>query len=116
LNAQWAAAGRPARAYHLQEYYDDKWDSDEEVESRGLIQESQGIHDSFRVTATMMAIDPQLSRLAERKAAGDHALTINGISVLPSEEIIAHGLRIRESRIKVAIDMIREIQRAHSGG
>lgn len=114
LNAEWA--GEETRVYHLQEYYDQHRVMDEDLRDRGIVQESQGIHDSFRVTATLMAVDPTLVRLQQRIAAGPHTASINGISILPAITTIEHGRRMSEAKVVAAVEAIRRYVAEHRRG
>jgi hypothetical protein len=66
LNAKWS--GGMTKFYYINEHcnYTDvaKW-----LETRGISQTSEGLHDDFAITAQMAAVDPTSRRAAELKDA-----------------------------------------------
>ena len=63
LSAKWS--GGATRVHFIPEYYDfpavAKW-----LEGQGIKQVSEGLHDDFAMTATMMVVDPNTVRMEER--------------------------------------------------
>src|SRR3569623_767159 len=97
LNARWS--GR-ARVHYIAEYYDypevAKW-----LESEGIKQTPEGLHDDFAITAIMMTVDPNTVRMKERGAAGK--FSINGIDLAPAPKTIEWGKKIIEFRANATV-------------
>ena len=97
LNARWS--GR-ARVHYIAEYYDypevAKW-----LESEGIKQTPEGLHDDFAITAIMMTVDPNTVRMKERGAAGK--FSINGIDLAPAPKTIEWGKKIFEFRANATV-------------
>jgi creatinine amidohydrolase/Fe(II)-dependent formamide hydrolase-like protein len=102
LNQQWA--GGPSRVHYIAEYYDygavKTW-----LESQGIRQTDEGIHDDFAITAMMMTIDPSSVRMKQRLAAGK--FRINGIELAPAEQTIEWGKKVVEFRAAQTVAAIR---------
>lgn len=100
LNARWS--GR-ARVHYIPEYYDypevTKW-----LESEGIKQTPEGLHDDFAITAIMMTVDPNTVRMKERGAAGK--FSINGIDLAPAPKTIEWGKKIIEFRANATVKAI----------
>ena len=104
LNTKWA--GQPA-VHHVTEYRGQHVIIDETLlPSLGIHEESEGIHDSFRVEALLMAANPDLVRFNQRVAAGK--TTVNGNSILPAEKMIEIGKRIIELKTDNTVAAIRQ--------
>ena len=101
LNSAWAGK---SRVVYVPEFYDygglAKW-----VESEGIKQTSEGLHDDFVMSAQMLAIDPTSVRMKERIKAGN--FRINGIDLAPAEKTIAWGKKILEYRADRTIAAIK---------
>ena len=104
LNSKWA--GERARVHHVAEHYAQHNVIDAMLPDWGITIESEGIHDSYRVTATLMAIDPEYVRLDERIAAGK--TSINGQSIVPMINTIEHGRRMQEIKTLATVEAIRK--------
>lgn len=93
LTSAWG--GKP-RVDFIPECYDypgaTKW-----VESQGIKQTSEGLHDDFVMTTQMLAIDPQSVRMKERIKAGK--FSINGVDLNPAEKSIEWGRKIIAYRV-----------------
>jgi len=120
MNQKWAAdptfkdvfgQNPDTHAYHCEEYYDTYSMADREV-----VQTSQGFHDSYRVTATVAAINPLFVRYDQRKAAGAKYMSINGIDITDLKKVIADGNRWREAQITVAVKWIQDRIEEHKKG
>jgi creatinine amidohydrolase len=102
LNRTWA--GGKTRVHFIAEYYDypgvEKW-----LESQGIKQVDEGLHDDFAITAQMMAVDPSTVRMKQRIAAGK--FSINGIDLAPAEKTIEWGKKIIEYRAGQTVKAIR---------
>lgn len=103
LNGRWSD-GR-AKVHFIPEYYDyagvAKW-----LESQGIKQGNDGIHDDFAITAQMMVVDPTTVRMEERIAAGN--FRINGIELAPADKTIAWGKKIVNYRSDAAVKAIQQ--------
>src|SRR5262245_3986664 len=102
-----AAKGKdPCRIVLIPEYYNagpvTKW-----LESQGIKQTPEGLHDDFAMEATMLAVDPSSVRMKQRIAAGD--FRINGVELAPAEKTIELGRKIIDLR---AENTVKAIQKA----
>jgi creatinine amidohydrolase len=104
LSAQWK--GSPCRIVFIPEYYDTasvtRW-----LESQGIKQTPEGLHDDFAMEATMLAVDPASVRMKQRIAAGN--FRINGVDLAPAEKTIEWGRKIIDFR---AASTVKAIQQA----
>jgi creatinine amidohydrolase/Fe(II)-dependent formamide hydrolase-like protein len=102
LDAKWKGA---SRVVFIPEYYDSgpltKW-----LESQGIKQTPEGLHDDFAMEATMLAINPESVRMKQRIAAGN--FRINGIDLAPADKTIAWGKRIIDFRAEATVKAIRQ--------
>lgn len=84
-------------------YYDfpavTKW-----LESQGVKQTPEGLHDDFAMTAMMMSVDPDSVRTEQRIAAGK--FRINGVELAPAEKTIEWGKRIVDFRAEATVKAI----------
>jgi len=102
------------RVHFIAEYYDfaavSKW-----LESEGIQQTPEGLHDDFGMTAMMMSVDPDSVRQKQRIAAGK--FRINGVELAPAERTIQWGKRIVDFRAQVTVTAIRAaISQTKTGG
>jgi creatinine amidohydrolase len=101
LNARWTD-GR-SRVHYIAEYYDypevEKW-----LETQGIRQTPEGLHDDFAITAQMMAVDPRTVRMQQRMEVGK--FRINGISLTPAETTIQWGKKIIAHRAEITVAAI----------
>src|SRR5262249_50420704 len=102
LNAKWS--GGKARIYYIKEYYSypevTKW-----LESQGIRQTPEGLHDDFAITAQMAAVGPASGRAAERIEAGK--FRINGVDLAPVEATAAWGRKIADYRAQATVEALR---------
>jgi creatinine amidohydrolase/Fe(II)-dependent formamide hydrolase-like protein len=102
LAARWGAQG--PRIVYIPEYYNyDKvktW-----LESQGIKQSDEGLHDDFAITAIMATVDPTSIRRAERIAAGK--FTINGVALEPFDKTVAWGRKIIDFRAAATIAALK---------
>jgi creatinine amidohydrolase/Fe(II)-dependent formamide hydrolase-like protein len=102
LNAKWA--GGKTRVYFIREFYDygglKKW-----LESQGIKQGDDGLHDDFAMTAQMMLVDPTTVRYKQRVAA--RKATINGVDITPAEKTIEWGKKIVDYRAELTIKALK---------
>lgn len=103
LNARWSDGLTQVR--YVEEYYDypavAKW-----LESEGIKQVPEGLHDDFAITAMMMTVDPNTVRMKERGAAGK--FSINGIDLAPAPKTIEWGKRIIEFRADATVKALEQ--------
>jgi creatinine amidohydrolase/Fe(II)-dependent formamide hydrolase-like protein len=102
LNAKWKDG--KSRVYYVAEYYNYK-DVAPWLESQGIKQTDEGLHDDFGMTAVMMSVDPTAVRMKQRIAA--KKFRINGIDLEPAEKTIEWGKKIVDFRADVAVKAIR---------
>jgi creatinine amidohydrolase/Fe(II)-dependent formamide hydrolase-like protein len=102
LGGQWQGS---CRVLFIPEYYDfsavAKW-----LESQGIKQTPEGLHDDFGMTAQLLAIEPQAARMHERIKSGK--FTINGVDLAPAEKTIELGRRIIDLRAENTVQAIRK--------
>ena len=103
LRGEWAGSG--VSIHYIPEYYDYpgvyRW-----LESQGVHQVDQGLHDDFQITSSMMVVDPTSVRMQERIAAGK--FSINGVDLAPADSAIAWGRRVVDWRAEKAVEAIRK--------
>jgi creatinine amidohydrolase/Fe(II)-dependent formamide hydrolase-like protein len=104
LNQAWGAAST-ARVHHIAEHYAQHNVIDKALASWGIKVESEGIHDSYRVEATLAAIDPELVRLDER--IGAHKASINGQAV-SALDLVENGKKMEELKTLATVSAIRK--------
>jgi len=71
------------------------------------------LHDDYYISTIIMNDDPQYVRLEQRIKA--NKATINGISILPLEEAIAHGRKLIEFRTDVTVAAMERAIAAERG-
>jgi creatinine amidohydrolase/Fe(II)-dependent formamide hydrolase-like protein len=102
LNARWQDK---CRVIYVPEYYDfaavNKW-----LDSQGIKQTPEGLHDDFAMSAQIVAIQPQAARMNERIRAG--IFRINGVALAPAEKTKEWGRRIIELRAAITVEAIRK--------
>lgn len=107
LNAKWP--GNKTKVHYIKEYYNytevTKW-----LETQGVKQTSEGLHDDFAITAQMAAVDPASVRADERIKAGK--FRINGVDLAPVEKTAAWGRKIADFRAEATIDALRRAMAA----
>ena len=103
LNASWK--GGKSRLIYVPEYYDYKevaaW-----LESQGIKQGNDGLHDDFGMTAQMLAIDPTSVRMQQRIAADK--FRINGVDLAPAEKTAEWGRKIIDHRADLTVKAIHK--------
>ena len=108
LTTQWE--DRKTRIHYVREFYNPGWEETEKFTERQLgVAESRhdGYHDDIWVTAMMMVTDPDQVRFAQRVDAG--LASINGVSIVPMEEIIELGKKMVEFRAEFTANEIRRV-------
>jgi creatinine amidohydrolase/Fe(II)-dependent formamide hydrolase-like protein len=104
LSGKWK--GGKTDIHYIPEYYDypglTAW-----LESQGIEQVDEGLHDDYGISVLMMTIDTELVRMKERTAKGK--FTINGVPLYPLENSIAIGRRAVDYRAAVTVSAIRKV-------
>jgi creatinine amidohydrolase len=102
LSAKWKGAN--CRIVFIPEYYNTapvtKW-----LETQGIKQTPEGLHDDFAMEATMLSVDPNSVRMKQRLAAGN--FRINGVELAPAEKTIEWGRKIIDLRAENTLKAIR---------
>jgi creatinine amidohydrolase len=102
LSAKWKAT---CHIVFIPEYYNTapvtKW-----LETQGIKQKPEGLHDDFAMEATMLAVDPTSIRMKQRIAAGN--FRINGVELAPAEKTIDLGRKIIDLRTEGTVKAIRQ--------
>jgi len=102
LSAKWA--GGKTRIHHIPEYYDlmavTTW-----LESQGIKEVDEELHDEVAIEAVMATIDPTLIRMRQRIAK--EKFSINGVPLAPLEKTIALGRAVADFRAERAVRAIR---------
>lgn len=103
LTTQWT--GGNVRIHFLADYYDydlvARW-----LESQGIHQQSENVHDDFIVTAQLMAIGPTTVRMQERLNAGQ--FHVSGLTLSPTETA-EWGKKIIAFRAERTVQAIRAV-------
>lgn len=93
--------GKP-KIFYVPEYYDypglQKY-----LETLGIRQTDEGIHDDYGISSILIATDPRYVRMEQRKAKGK--LSINGVSLAPPKSVEI-GRKAIAYRAQVAVDAI----------
>lgn len=103
LNASWK--GGKSKLYYIPEYANYK-DLPAWLESQGIKQSDDGLHDDFGMTAQMLSIDPSSVRMKQRIAAGK--FKINGVDLAPAEKTAEWGRKIIDFRAQVTVQAIKK--------
>ena len=106
LSREWPAD--KCRVVYIPEYYD-MAPVKKLLESEGIKEVPEGLHDDFAMDATMLAVAPESIRMKQRIAAGN--FRINGIDLAPAEKTIAFGKRIINLRAEETVKAIRKAAR-----
>jgi creatinine amidohydrolase len=103
LSAKWT--GGATRIHFIPEYYDLQGVTDW-LESQGIKEKDEELHDEVAIEAVMASVDPTLIRAKQRIAKGK--LSINGVNLAPLEKTVALGKRVAEFRAQKTVDAIRK--------
>jgi creatinine amidohydrolase/Fe(II)-dependent formamide hydrolase-like protein len=111
LNAKWQ--GTPARAYYIDEYYEeDKW-SFNFLKTLGINQVPDvqsatryDIHDDYHYEALVALIDPKLIRPEQRIKA--KKFSINGVEIGSVAKMLENAKKIQEHRATITANAIRK--------
>jgi creatinine amidohydrolase/Fe(II)-dependent formamide hydrolase-like protein len=104
LSGKWK--GGRTDIHHIPEYYDypglTAW-----LDSQGIHEVDEGLHDDYGISVLMMTVDTELVRMKERTAKGK--FTINGVPLYPPENSIAIGRKAVDYRATVTVSAIRKV-------
>jgi creatinine amidohydrolase/Fe(II)-dependent formamide hydrolase-like protein len=111
LNAKWQ--GTPARAYYIDEYYEeDKW-SFAFLKTLGINQVPDvqsatryDIHDDYHYEALVALIDPRLIRPEQRIKA--KKFSINGVEIGSIAKMLENAKKIQDHRATITANAIRK--------
>jgi len=102
LGEAWAGSG--TEIHFIPEYYDNpRWTA--WLEDRGIVEESEGLHDDFRHSAIMALVNPVFIRAEERRAAG--LFRINGVELDPLERTFRLAEDLVAYQTQVTVEAIR---------
>jgi creatinine amidohydrolase/Fe(II)-dependent formamide hydrolase-like protein len=112
LNDAWA--DRPARIYHIPEYYsEDIYSCDYLKAELGIFQEPDECvatrneyHDDYHYSSIIATTDPTRIRAQQRMDAS--LFSINGVDLTPLSRTIANGRRLVQYRAEITARAIRE--------
>ena len=115
LNAKWA--GTPARAYYIDEYYEeDKW-SFNFLKTLGINQVPDvqsatryDIHDDYHYEALVALTDPKLIRAEQRLKA--KKFVINGVEIGTVAKLLENARKIQDHRATLTANAIRKAMAA----
>jgi creatinine amidohydrolase len=105
LSAKWASAGGKTRIHYIPEYYDLQGVTDW-LESQGIKEKDEELHDEVAIEAVMATVDPTLIRAKQRMAKGK--FSINGVDLAPLEKTVALGKRVADFRAQKTVEAIRK--------
>jgi creatinine amidohydrolase len=102
LSREWGGTG--TRIHFIPEYYDNpRWIA--WLESHGVMEVDEGLHDDVRHSAIMMLVDPTTVRVEQRRAAD--VFRINGVELDPMEETLALARALVDYQAEVTVEAIR---------
>lgn len=107
LSKQWENISKQSdkapRIHFIRDYYDNaRWNR--WLEDQGYSEVDEDIHDDLRHESILMAVNPEAIRFQQRKDV--KLASINGVSLLDSEEIAALGDRLIDFHASVAVEAI----------
>ena len=101
LNAEWGSN----KALFIGEFYDNAGVQKHMKDTFGIVEESQGWHDNYWLTAMQASVDPETVRYEQRVRAGN--ASINGVSLTPLGNTIAVGEELLKWRIDQTVRVIQ---------
>ena len=101
LNAEWGSH----KALFIEEFYDNAGVQKHMEDTFGIVEESQGWHDNYWLTAMQASVDPETVRYEQRVRAGN--ASINGVSLTPLGNTIAVGEELLRWRIDQTVRVIQ---------
>ena len=103
LNTLWTGA----RAHHIGGFYDNRGLIEYMNEELGIVEpSSDGVHDSYWITALQMVTDPSTVRYEQRVAA--NKAMVNGVSIADLDKTVAVGKKLMQWRVDKTVALIRE--------
>ncbi len=93
LDKRW----RDTRVHYISEFYDNDAVEAYQENELGIVEEDEGFHDFYWLTAMQMVTDPATVRYDQRVAAGK--ASINGVSIVPKEQTIEVGKKLMQFRV-----------------
>ncbi|MEX0724852.1 MAG: creatininase family protein [Planctomycetaceae bacterium] len=103
LNEKWK--GGQTRLHYIPEFYN-YGDVVKFLENEGIMQEDEGYHDDFGMTAMMLTFNPESVRTKQRIDADK--FRINGIELAPVDKTKAWGQKVIDFRTNVAVNAIQK--------
>jgi hypothetical protein len=102
LGKEWEGSG--TGIHFIPDYYDNpRWIA--WLESHGVMEVDEGLHDDVRHSAIMMLVDPTTVRAEQRRAAD--LFRINGVELDPMEERLALARALVDYQAEVTVEAIR---------
>ncbi len=101
LNDEWGVK----KAHFIGEFYDNAGVQRHMEETFGIVEESEGWHDSYWLTAMQASVHPETVRYEQRVEAG--RASINGVSLMPLGRTIAVGEELMRWRVEQTVRHIR---------
>jgi len=102
LNARW----NDAHAHHIGEFYANNELIEYMNEELGITEpESDGVHDSYWITALQMVTDPSTVRYEQRVKAGK--AKVNGVSISDLDKTVAVGKKLMKWRVDRTTKLIQ---------
>jgi creatinine amidohydrolase len=102
LSAKWRGQ---VGVHYITEYYRSQPGSMKHLETLGVKQRDEGLHDNFSISAQIMTVDPVAVRLKQRRAK--NKATINGVSLEPPRSVNL-GKQVIEYRANVTVEAIHQ--------
>ena len=97
--------GGKTRIFYIPEYYDypglTKW-----LESQGIHETDEGLHDDYGISALVLAAGPEFVRMKQRMAKGK--FSINGVPLHPVEKTLEMGRKAAQYRADVTVAAIKK--------
>ncbi len=103
LNTRWT----DARAHHIAGFYNNSGVIKYMNEELGIVEpSSDGVHDSYWITALQMVTDASTVRYKQRVAA--NKAMVNGVSIADLDKTVAVGKKLMQWRVDKTVALIRE--------
>jgi len=103
LTQKWK--GGKTSIHYIPEYYDypglTRW-----LESQGIHEVDEGLHDDFGISAIVMTVSPDHLRMKQRMAKGK--FSINGVPLYPVDKVVAIGKSAVNYRADLTVAAIRK--------
>ncbi len=103
LSRQWQ--GGKTTIHYIPEYYDypglTAW-----LQSQGVHEVDEGLHDDYGISTLLMTVSPAFVRAEQRMARGK--LSINGVPLFPIERAVEMGRKAADFRAEITVAAIRK--------